>query len=96
MTDIRIERIGGFAGVGLPGSRLKSRGNVALDQLSAGDREAVSRLFEEGPHPAPHGAPDAFRYRLTRTAPGGDTQSVEVPEADMPAALKSAVRDEFD
>ncbi|MFG1181074.1 protealysin inhibitor emfourin [Xanthobacter sp. DSM 14520] len=96
MTDIRIERIGGFAGFGLPGSRLKSRGSLTLDHLSTQDRATISRLFERGTKGSRPQEPDMFRYRLTRVEHNAEMDSIEASESEIPAALISTVRDELD
>jgi len=92
MQRLQIERIGGIAGFG--GPHLKSRGEVALSDLSSADRQAVERLFADpqGAQPAHPGEADAFRYRLTRQTPAG-AQTVEVPGNAVPAALRDSVRD---
>ncbi len=89
---LQIERIGGLAGFG--GPHLKSRGELALSDLSSADRRAVDDLFNnlqkaEPPHP---GEADAFRYRITRMAAAGP-QTIEVPDNAVPAALKESVKD---
>jgi hypothetical protein len=94
MGELTVERLGGFAGFGGPGSHLRSRGVHPFESLSAADQAAVEALF------ASHGAstappvPDGFRYRITRTTPSGP-ESVEAPEAAVPAALKAVVKDEL-
>ena len=92
-TEIKVERVGGFAGFGLPGSRIESKGRVDLGGLSHEDKAAVDRLFS---HVQPHtvGSPDAFRYRLTRLSPGGE-QTVEVPEHQVPQAVRDCVKDQL-
>ena len=87
-----MERLGGFAGFG-PGSHLRSTGEVDLADLVEADRAAVTQLFD---HPAAAAAPqpDAFRYRLTRTV-DGKSQTVEVPEAAVPEAIRDKVHDEL-
>lgn len=91
---LKIERMGGLAGFGLPGSRLKSRGQVALADLTAADRAAVDALFKGGHKPAAT-LPDAFRYRITLKSAQGD-KTVEAAEHEVPAALREAVRDELE
>ena len=91
---LKIERVGGLAGFGLPGSHLKSRGDVAVSELSPADRHAVDALFDSKAMPAP-GMPDAFRYRITRETPKGP-QTVEVPEDHVPLSLRNRVKDELD
>lgn len=89
MDRIRIERIGGFAGYG--GPHLKSRGEVAVSDLSPADRQALEDLLrnpEKAASATPAGEADAFRYRIT-----AGTQTVEVPGHAVPAALKNSVHD---
>jgi hypothetical protein len=88
-----IERLGGFAGFGGPGSHLQSRGHLESSQLTAEDRQAVEALFDRPPA-AVTPMPDGFRYRLTRQTSSGP-QTVEVPELHVPLAVKSSVKDEI-
>ena len=91
MDRIHIERTGGFAGFGLPGSHLQSRGEMALSELSPADRAAIDALFDgKGSAGAP--MPDGFRYRITRQT-AGRTQTIEAPESKVPAALRESVKD---
>jgi hypothetical protein len=93
MDRIEVERLGGFAGFGQPGSHLRSRGEIALAQLSAADRDAVAALFAKPPaRSAP--VPDGFRYRLTRHV-GNASQAIEVAEQQVPQALRECVKDEL-
>lgn len=86
---IDVERVGGFAGFGGPGSPLKSRGSVTIDTLSAIDRHAVDILLR-GAGKAEATLPDEFRYRITRGA-----RTVEVREAQVPTVLRECVKDEL-
>jgi hypothetical protein len=89
---LQIERTGGFGGFG--GPHLKSRGELALSDLSPADRQAVEDLFnhpEKAKQPPP-GAAGFFNYVITRQTAAG-TQTVTVPETAVPAALKDIVRD---
>jgi hypothetical protein len=88
---LEIERLGGLAGFGGPGSRIKSKGEVALADLSAADRQAVADLFDKKTS-IPPPKPDAFRYRITRQTAEG-TQTIEAPEDIVPPALRDSVRD---
>jgi hypothetical protein len=93
MDKISIERIGGFAGFGLPGSRIRSRGEVDRAQLSGSDRKAVDALFAALPADN-QPRPDEFRYRLTRHGDGG-AQTIEVCERHVPESLRNCVQDEL-
>ena len=93
MDRLQIEKVGG-PGFGGPYSRLRSRGEVALSELSPADRQTVEGLFKnpEKAAPAPRGAADFFSYCITRqTAAGPET--IKVHEDAVPKALKDSVRD---
>ncbi|MFL6693792.1 MAG: protealysin inhibitor emfourin [Ramlibacter sp.] len=93
MDSIEVERIGGFAGFGLPGSRLRSHGRLDASHLAADDRKVLEALFaRRGPPSAP--APDGFRYRITRRV-GGHTETIEAAEPDVPATVRDCVQDEL-
>jgi hypothetical protein len=85
---LKIERVGGLAGFG--GPHLKSRGEVALSDLSSAERQSVEAMFEDPGKvpPAPRGQADAFRYKITR-----GTRTIEVPEHAVPATIKNSVKD---
>ena len=89
---VQIERVGGMAGFGHPGSRLRSTGQVDPSTLSSDDQASLDSLFAQPPVRKP--MPDAFRYRLTRSTPDGK-QTVEVPESAVPASIADAVKDEL-
>jgi emfourin len=90
---LAVERLGGLAGVGLPGSRLRSHGEIDLGKLSPSEQGTVERLFQNPPA-APAKSRDAFRYRLTRQTEKGP-QSVEVHEDAVPEVVRSCVVDEL-
>ena len=92
MGQLDIERRGGFAGFGLPGSRLRSRGIIEITGLTPVDQHALETLFNHPPSEA-H-LPDAFGYRLTRQTAHGP-QTVEVPEQHVPMAIRAVVKDEL-
>ena len=46
MSTVKIEKIGGLAGFGLPGSRLKSSGETAVSALSPADQAWVEASFQ--------------------------------------------------
>jgi hypothetical protein len=89
---LQIERVGGFAGFG--GPHLKSRGELALLDLSPSDRQAVEDLFRDPQkaRSAHRGEADMFSYRITRQTAEG-TEMIEVPGDAVPAALRDSVRD---
>ena len=89
---VQVERVGGFAGFGLPGSRLRSRGHVEAEHLAAADRKALAALFDKPPATPP--MPDGFRYRLTRQTPAGP-QAVEIAEQHVPESIRNCVSDEL-
>jgi hypothetical protein len=93
MSNLKIEKLGGLAGVGLPGSKMKSSGEQSMSALSADDQAAVEAMFRD-PKARQHSPQmrDGFRYRITRTV-NGKAQSVEVPESAVPAALQACVTD---
>ena len=89
---LKIERLGGFAGFGLPSGRVRSIGQLDLSALPSHLRAAIDALFDRPP--APQHMPDAFRYKLTRTTPSGEN-TIEVPESAVPQAVADAVKDEL-
>ena len=93
MGILKIERIGGLAGFGLSGSKVKSTGEQAISALSADDQASVEALFNN-PAPGPGQARDAFRYRITRVT-DGKNQTIEVPKSIVPPALKACVSDKL-
>ena len=93
MGTLKIERIGGLAGFGLPGSKLRSTGEQAVSALSPSDQASVEALFSGSAHRQKPGLErDAFRYRITRIK-NGRSQTVEVPESEVPHALRACVSD---
>jgi hypothetical protein len=93
MGTLKIERVGGLAGFGLPGSKIRSIGEQSISALSPADQAAVEALFQNPP-PQEKQQPDTFRYRITRTVKG-KKQTVEVPESAVPMALKACVSDKL-
>jgi hypothetical protein len=95
MSTVKIEKIGGLAGFGLPGSRIKSRGETAISALSRADQAWIEASFQKPPGSQEAGNErDTHRYRITRTENGRD-QTIEVPEAQVPHALKACVTDKL-
>ncbi len=91
MDRLDIERLGGLAGIGLPGSRIRSQGSLDLATLAPADRATVHALFSDPPPPA-RPLPDAFRYRLTRHTPAG-VSTIEVADHQVPGIISATVRD---
>lgn len=91
MDRLQIERLGGLAGFGGPGSRIKSKGEVGVADLSPADRQVVADLFDKKTA-VPPPKPDVFRYRITRQTPAG-AQTIEVPEEIVPPPLRDSVKD---
>lgn len=89
--SLKIERVGGLAGFSLPGSHIKSGGELALSKLSPADLKALDALFHGG---TTTGAPkpDGFVYRITRTI-GNMLKTIEVPEDRVPMVIRNAVKD---
>lgn len=91
-----VERLGGFAGMGGPGARIRSTGSLHGRELSAADRGRVAALFGGAKPPDGHpGAADGFRYRLTLHRDGASPAVVEVPEAAVPGPVRDCVHDEL-
>ena len=93
MPKLEIERLGGFAGFGGPGARIRSLGAVESAHLSSSDQSAVDALFAQPPPKTGPGR-DGFFYRLTRHSPQGP-QTIEVADTHVPEAIKAAVKDEL-
>ena len=91
---VDVERIGGFGGFGLPGSRIRSHGQLPWSQLSAADRKAVEHLLARKAGPPTGEGADGFRYRIT-VQRGGQPVTVEGAEDDVPVLLRNCVRDEL-
>jgi hypothetical protein len=96
MTHFLIERLGGLAGVGLPGSAIRSQARIAFADLDPGDRDRLLRLFEvdeQAPAP-PLREADSFRYRITRDSEEG-RETIEVPEGAIPERVALNIKDEL-
>jgi len=94
MEVLVVERIGGFAGFGGPGARIRSRGQVALASLSEADRRTLEALFKAAGKVGVSAMRDGFSYRISRTGKSG-TETIEVPEEHLPAAITGCVTDEL-
>jgi hypothetical protein len=89
---LTIERLGGIASFG--GPNLKSEGQLDSSDLSPDDQAKVEKLFEGGSVPPVKNTNDIYNYRVTRQK-DGRSQTIEVPESLLPAALSSSVKDSF-
>ena len=49
MGTVKIEKTGGLAGFGLPGSKIKSSGETEISALSRADQAWVEALFQKPP-----------------------------------------------
>lgn len=90
---IDVERLGGLAGYGMPGARLRSRGFIMAHGLSLVDQATLQELFLH-PMEALVQARDAFRYSLTRQR-DNRLHTVVVAEAAVPEAILNCLRDEL-
>ena len=93
---LEIERLGGLAGMGLPGSHIRSRAVVEGRALSAEESQSVAALFA---NPSTASAAettgaDGFRYKLTLHR-RDDCQKIEVSEAALLLSLQQRVQDEL-
>jgi hypothetical protein len=94
---MQVERLGGLAGIGLPGAHIRSMGELDLALLSVAEQLAVEALFTAAGAAAaaparPTPVRDGFRYRITRQVAGRE-QCVEVHEGEAPAAVSRCVKD---
>jgi hypothetical protein len=94
VTVLHVERVGGLPSIGTRRSALRSCGEIALRDLSPADRTAIEALFRDPPPAAPSAARDTFRYQISREGATG-VETVEVPEAAVPAAVAACVKDTF-
>lgn len=88
---IDVERFGGLAGYG--GSRLRSLGHILASDLSVCDQTTLYALFLR-PVETPAWMRDAFHYHLSWCSDCGP-QSMVIPEAAAPEAIKNCVHDEL-
>jgi hypothetical protein len=94
MGKVHVERVGGLAGFGGAGAHVRSRGEIDIARLSPAEQQAVESLFQSRGKVKPSQARDTFRYRISRTTSKG-TETIEVPEEVVPAALSQCVNDEL-
>jgi hypothetical protein len=89
--QLNVERIGGFGGFGLPGSHLKSKGDIAISALPHDDIQAIDTLFKGDAHLGA-AKTDGFIYRITRQI-GKTLKTIEVPEEQVPISIRNCVKD---
>jgi hypothetical protein len=94
MSKLTIERIGGLAGFGGENSRLRSHGEIDIDELSKEHKKAIEDLFASKGKAEKTSARDNFRYRISRKTTHG-TESIEVDEDKIPDPVKQSVKDEI-
>lgn len=94
--QLSVERIGGLGGFGLPGSHLKSRGQISSGALSQEDAHKLEALFEgKLSINSESKVADGFRYRITRKT-GSDLKTIELSEEQTPIAIRDCVKDSLD
>ena len=95
MSRLKIERVGGLAGIGGPGARIKSEGELQINTLSDADRLLIETLFNTPrTKAAPSPMRDGFSYRLSRTTQAG-VEIIEVSGESLPAVVTASVKDEL-
>jgi hypothetical protein len=94
MSDIHLERLGGFGGFGGAGSAIRSIGELSSEQLSNSDKAQMESLFA-GNSTDRTETVDGFRYRITWETAGSGKKTIEVPESLVPQLLKDAVKDQL-
>lgn len=94
MGLLTVERLGGIAGFGGPGARIRSRGQIEHSSLSDADQQAINTLFKARGGATRNAVRDGFVYRIVRTTAAG-AETIEVAEDKVPAALAACVKDEL-
>src|SRR5262245_52352420 len=94
MAKLHVERVGGLAGFGGVGAHVRSHGEIDTAALPPAEQRAVEALFQSHGKTKTSQVRDGFRYRISRTTPGG-VETIEVPEAVVPAAVSECVKDEL-
>ena len=97
MGILKIERIGGLAGFGMEGSRVKSEGEISFSALSSADQSLVDGLFTAKSKATANSSRmrDGFRYRISRKG-GSGMDVIEVDEAKVPVPLIATIKDRFE
>jgi CRISPR/Cas system CMR-associated protein Cmr1 (group 7 of RAMP superfamily) len=91
---LHVEKLGGLANFGGIHARIRSCGQFDIAALSAADQQVVDSLFNLPDESKVSKVADGFRFRISRATVTG-TETVEIPEELVPAALVSCVKDEF-
>ena len=94
MAILYIEKLGGLANIGGTQSHIRSRGQLRTEVLTEKELQSVESLFASKSESETPAVADGFRFRISRTTAAG-TETVEVPESRVPAALASSVKDEL-
>lgn len=94
MAILHVEKLGGLANFGGAYARIRSRGQLDTEALSARELQAVESLFQSRNESETPAVADGFRFRISRITAAG-TETVEAPESRVPAVLASCVKDEF-
>ena len=84
LSNVRIERRGGFAG-------LTAQAELEVAALTAAQRRALDAALAAPAVTSP-GGPDRFRYRIQTVAADGSEAMHELSEDAMPAALAALVK----
>jgi hypothetical protein len=94
MALLHVEKIGGLAGFGAIGAKIRSHGHLDTAAISSAEQQAVEGLFQSRDKTKPSHVRDGFRYRITRTI-GSDAETIEVPEELVPRVVAQCVKDEL-
>jgi hypothetical protein len=94
MAILHVERLGGLAGFGGTGARIRSHGEIDTAAFSPAELRAVESLFRSHGRAKASSVRDGFRYRISRTTSDG-VETIEAPEAVVPEVLAQCVKDEL-
>jgi hypothetical protein len=94
--QLEIERLGGLVGMGLPGSRIRSRAILLVTELSIEEQHSVAALFNKHlvATPSTQNNADDFCYRLTLHHKNSN-QQIDVKNTDLLESLQQQVHDEL-
>lgn len=92
-VQLSVERIGGLGGFGLPGSHLKSKGEISTNALSQEELRKLDAYFEGTlSTKSSSKTADGFKYRITKKV-GADLKTIELSEELTPALIRNCVKD---